>query len=191
MRDTINQLDTRLFLWLNGHHTPWLDPIMIWITERNSWFPFYALLIGWLVFRYRGRAIGLILTLVLAVALSDQTASALLKPLTLRLRPCHEPTLQKLIHPVLDCGGTYGFASSHAANAFALAMGLWLLIGRQYPIAKWLFLWGCLMAYSRVYVSAHYPLDVLAGAGIGVLMAVGSVWLYRQYLGYRKAGFTD
>lgn len=191
MRDTINQLDTRLFLWLNGHHTPWLDPIMIWITERNSWFPFYALLIGWLVFRYRGRAIGLILTLVLAVALSDQTASALLKPLTLRLRPCHEPTLQKLIHPVLDCGGTYGFASSHAANAFALAMGLWLLIGRQYPIAKWLFLWGCLMAYSRVYVGAHYPLDVLAGAGIGVLMAVGSVWLYRQYLGYRKAGFAD
>lgn len=180
MREIINQLDTRLFLWLNGQHAPWLDPIMVWITERNSWFPGYALLIGWLVYRYRRQAIGLILTLALAVTLSDQTASALLKPLTHRLRPCHEPALQALIHPVMDCGGLYGFASSHAANAFALAMGIWLLMGKSYPVAKWLFLWAFLVAYSRVYVGAHYPLDILAGAGIGVIMATLSVWLFRK-----------
>lgn len=186
MRETINQLDTQLFLWLNRHHAPWLDPIMVWITDRNSWFPFYALLIGWLVFRYRKQATGLLLTLAVAVALSDQTASTLLKPLTLRLRPCHEPLLQKLIHPVLGCGGQYGFASSHAANAFALAMGLWLLVGKQYPVAKWLFLWAFSMAYSRIYVGAHYPLDVLAGAGIGVLTATASGWCYRQYRNHRR-----
>lgn len=179
MRESLNQLDTDLFLWLNGLHTPWLDPLMVLATERNTWIPLYALLIGWLAVRYRKQALGFVLTLATAVALSDQTASALLKPLTLRLRPCHEPALQKLIHPVLECGGLYGFASSHAANTFALATGLWLLIGRQYPAVRWVFLWAFFVAYSRIYVGAHYLLDILAGAGIGTLAALLCVVVYQ------------
>lgn len=152
---------------------------MVFATERNSWFPFYALLIGWLVFRYRKQAIWILLAIATAVAIGDQTASSVLKPLTHRLRPCHEIALQKLIHPVMECGGPYGFASSHAANTFALATALWLLTGRQHPWTKWLFLWATFVSYSRIYVAAHYPLDVLAGAGIGVLAAWLCVFLVR------------
>lgn len=187
MRETLNRLDTDLFLWLNGRYASWLDPIMVFATERNTWFPFYALLIGWLIYQYRKQALWMILTLAAAVAISDQTASALLKPLTLRLRPCHEPTLQTLIHPVLECGGQYGFASSHAANTFALATGLWLLVGKQHPWVKWLYLWAILVAYSRIYVGAHYPLDILAGAGIGVLAAQLCVWVLYRF----NSQFTD
>ena len=171
MIETLNQLDTDLFLWLNGHYAPWLDPIMIWVTERNNWFPFYALLIGWLIYRYRKQAAGYLITMVAAVAIGDQTTSSLLKPLTHRLRPCHVVTLQKLIHPVMECGGLYGFASSHAATTFALATSLWLLLGKQHPWLKWGFVWAAIVSYSRIYVAAHYPLDVLTGVGIGVLSA--------------------
>lgn len=180
MLDEINQLDTDLFLRLNGLYASWLDPIMILATERNTWIPFYALLIGWLAYRYRKQAIWMVLTLIVAVAISDQTASALLKPITHRLRPCHVPALQKLIHPVMECGGLYGFASSHAANTFALATGVWLLIGKQYAWAKWIFVWAAFVSYSRIYVAAHYPLDVLTGAGIGVLAAMLCVTIFRS-----------
>lgn len=180
MRETLNQLDTDLFLWLNGRYTPWLDPIMVWVTERNHWFSFYALLVGWLVYRYRRRAIGMLLTIIAAVALGDQVSSSVLKPLTLRLRPCHVPALQKLIHPLLDCGGPYSFVSSHAATTFALATSLWLLFGGQHRWVRWTFAWAALVSYSRIYVGAHYPLDVLAGTGVGVLSAVGSTAAYRM-----------
>lgn len=179
MRDIINQLDTDLFLWLNGHSVPWLDPTIVWVTTRNNWFPFYALLIGWLVYRYRTQAVGLLLTIIAAVALGDQLASSVLKPLTLRLRPCHVPTLQKFIHSIVDCGGQYGFVSSHAATTFALSTSLWLLLGERHSWMKWAFLWAALIAYSRIYVGVHYPLDVLAGTGVGVLSAVLCVATYR------------
>ncbi|GAB3338740.1 lipid A 4'-phosphatase [Larkinella ripae] len=178
--ETLNQLDTDLFLWLNGLYAPWLDAVMVGATLRNTWIPFYGLLIAWLVFQYRKQALGLVVTLIVAVALSDQMASAVLKPLTLRLRPCHEPALQKLIHPVLECGGTYGFASSHAANTFALATALWLLVGGRFSWVKWAYLWAFVVSYSRIYVGAHYPGDVLAGAGVGAGIAFFCVWVYRK-----------
>lgn len=181
MLQTLNQLDTDVFLWLNGHYAPWLDPIMIWVTERNSWFPFYVLLIGWLIYRYRKQAIGFLLTIIAAVAIGDQAASSVLKPLTHRLRPCHTIGIQKLIHSVMECGGLYGFVSSHAATTFALATTLWLLLGKQHPWLKWGFLWAAIVSYSRIYVAAHYPLDVLAGVGVGVLSAMLAVAIFRWW----------
>jgi undecaprenyl-diphosphatase len=180
MIDKLNQLDISLFLWLNGRYLPWLDPIMIWITERNSWIPFYALLIGWIIYRYRKQSIGLILTIIFSVALADQLASSVIKPLARRLRPCHELSLQKLIHPVLECGGQYGFCSSHAATTFALAASLWLMLGKEHGWVRWGFLWAAIVSYSRIYVAAHYPLDVLAGTGVGVLSAAVCVLIFRQ-----------
>ncbi|MBD2701377.1 phosphatase PAP2 family protein [Spirosoma sp. BT702] len=180
MIKSLNKLDTDLFLWLNSLYTPWLDPIMLWITERNSWFPFYVLLIGWLIYRYRKQSIGILLTIIASVALGDQICSSVLKPLTHRLRPCHEFSLQKLIHPVAECGGQYGFASSHAATTFALAASLWFLFSKHHPWLRLVFLWAAIVSYSRIYVAAHYPLDVLAGTGIGVLSALLCVTIYRR-----------
>lgn len=180
MIDKLNQLDISLFLWLNGRYLPWLDPIMIWITERNSWIPFYALLVGWLIYRYRKQATGIILAIIFSVALADQLASSIIKPLARRLRPCHELSLQKLIHPVLECGGQFGFCSSHAATTFALATSLWLMLGKEHGWFRWGFLWAAVVSYSRIYVAAHYPLDVLAGTGVGVLSATVCVLIFRK-----------
>jgi undecaprenyl-diphosphatase len=178
----INELDTQLFLWLNSLHTDSLDPVMAWITGKNEWFPMYALIIGIIIWRYKRTSIGMLLMIIFSVIIADQVCSGLLKPLVQRLRPCHEPSLQNLVHLVGNCGGQFGFCSSHASNTFALATCFFLLFGKVFPEVRFFFIWAIIVSYSRIYVGVHYPLDVITGAGIGVLSALICHKFYHYYL---------
>ena len=64
---------------------------------------------------------------------------------------------------------TYSFPSGHATVSFACATTLALAV----PRLTWpLFTLATLISFSRVYVGVHYPLDVLAGAALGVAIAI-------------------
>jgi undecaprenyl-diphosphatase len=61
------------------------------------------------------------------------------------------------------------FPSDHAAGAFALAFGVWLY---DRTLGSILLVLGAILAFSRVYVGTHYPGDVVAGAVIGIAIAL-------------------
>ena len=69
-------------------------------------------------------------------------------------------------------GATVGssFPSGHAATSAAGALVLALTVRRWIPF---LVLLAAGIAFSRVYVGVHYPLDVLGGAIIGAAIAAG------------------
>ena len=70
--------------------------------------------------------------------------------------------------PLVDLPATHSFPSGHATVAFACATTLALAVPRlRIP----LYVLAALIAFSRVYVGVHYPLDVLAGAVLGVGIA--------------------
>jgi undecaprenyl-diphosphatase len=115
------------------------------------------------------------------VVFADQFSSNLLKPLFKRLRPCHVEEFQSWIHLPAGCGGMYGFCSSHAANSFAIAVGYYLLTKNKFA-GLVLVLWASLISYSRIYLGAHYPLDVIVGALVGSVGARGLFIIYERLI---------
>ena len=176
--DSLLQADQALFLWLNGHHTPFWDSIMRAVTFKFTWIPLYLLLIYRLITEFKSKAVGYLLCIIAIVTLSDFIASGLFKPFFMRLRPCHDPTIGSLVHVLGGCGGQYGFVSSHAATGFGIATSFNLLPTCKIKGASWLYGWALLYAYSRIYVGVHYPLDILARIVVGVLTAIILVVIY-------------
>jgi undecaprenyl-diphosphatase len=173
MLEALNNIDTKLFLAINGSHSGFWDQVMWHISGKLQWIPLYLFIAGLIIYRFRVKAVWIILATILVITLCDQASVHLFKNVFERLRPCHQPALEGMVHLVRDhCGGRYGFLSSHAANTFGLAVFTALFIRNRWYRAGMIF-WAALVAYSRVYLGVHYPGDVLAGAILGALIARG------------------
>ena len=180
---SLTALDHWLLLAINRAHAPALDRLMTYASDRSVWFAAYGLLIIWLFDIFHGRTWRLLPLLIGAVALADGITSRLFKPYFGRLRPCHAPGLAGQLHLPDGCGGQFGFLSSHAANSFALAVFLLLVLpaGRFRTLKIALVAWAFTLSYSRIYLAAHYPSDVLGGALVGAALGAGAAWLFGRW----------
>ena len=183
MLEYIDAFDKSLIYAINQWHQPLVDFVMYWASETITWIPFYAFLI-FVLYRTLGWKATLFWLMVIAllITVADQFTSSFMKPYFSRLRPSH--ALEGLALPA-GKGGTFGFASSHAANTFALAMMMFLLLRFRIKSIVVLFIWAAFVSFSRVYLGLHYLTDVLVGAGVGMLAAwllwLGGDFITRKY----------
>lgn len=178
----ILQLDEQLFHLINGEwHATWLDAIMpIW-RDKKTWIPLYLILTTFALWRFRLKGLWWILALGLTVGIADGTSSHLIKKNVKRVRPCNDTEMQADVNLLVGCGKGYSFTSSHAANHFAMATFIALTLGLLFPWLRWPFwLWAGSIAFGQVYVGVHYPLDVLAGSLLGILIGLAVALFYRR-----------
>ncbi len=173
--------DTELFLWLNFDGGELMDNLMLFASGKLSWLPLYIVILA-LIWHRNGAKKGwksmllALLAIGLSVALSDIIAgvfkhTGLLKNLwasfPARLRPMYTEELQGVIH-IIKSGGQYGTVSAHAATSVSIGLISTLAIRRRW----FTYIMWCQVAvvcYSRIYLSYHFPQDILLGAAIGVI----------------------
>lgn len=181
MLDYLNDIDTEVLLAINGLHGTFQDAFW-WLISAKWASVLLVLAFVWiLLHQNRRHALLTVAMLVLAFVLADQISSGLIKHLVERLRPSQDPSLDNMIHIVNNYrGGKFGFVSSHAANSFAAAT-LIALVMRHKAVTFSLFTWAVLQCYSRVYLGVHYPGDILGGIIVGVLSG-WLVWCLMRWL---------
>jgi membrane-associated phospholipid phosphatase len=77
----------------------------------------------------------------------------------------------------------HSFPSGHATTAFTMALIMAHMSNKKFWSIM-LPILAALAAYSRVYLSQHFPTDVLAGMCIGILSAILSLLIYRSFNKY-------
>ncbi len=180
MLDYLNDIDTDVLLTVNGLHDAFQDALWWMVSAKWSSLLIFLALIWVLLHQNRRHTLLALAMLVLAFLLADQVSSGLIKQLVERLRPTHNPALGDAVHIVNGYrGGMYGFVSSHAANSFAAATFIALLL-RNRAVTIGMTVWALLQCYSRVYLGVHYPGDILGGMAVGML----SGWLAWLLMGW-------
>jgi len=186
MIDQLIEYDKELFLFLNNLGVESWDGFWMFYTTKFYWIPLYAILL-YLMFKNHNRKTFLITILVVAlmVSFTDQVTN-LFKYGFERFRPCHDETVNSLMRLVKpSCGGRYGFFSGHASNSMAVAVFTGLMLKHKYKYLIFLMLfWAAAMAYSRVYIGVHFPLDIFCGMIFGALSGFGFYKL-NKYLAKR------
>lgn len=155
---------------------PVMDKLMIFFTYLGSWGLIWVLLALMLIMpsKYRRDGVAMAVSLILCLLIGN----IILKPLIGRIRPCDvNQAIQLLINRPLDAS----FPSGHAMSSFAAATTVFYLSKK---LGLGALLLALLISFSRMYLYVHYPSDIVAGALIGILIAVISQKIVNKY--YRK-----
>lgn len=173
MIDYLIDIDSSVFIYLNGLHCNFFDTFMKLFSSRYIWIPMYIAIVYMMTRKFSlGQFLIMAIGVTLTITIADQLCASVIRPIFERLRPSNiDNPLSEITHIVNNYrGGAYGFPSCHAANSFALAIFSTMMF-RQKSFTIIIISWAIINSYSRIYLGVHYPGDLVVGAIIGATIA--------------------
>ncbi|MDR0307671.1 MAG: phosphatase PAP2 family protein [Chitinispirillales bacterium] len=195
--ETLLSFDASLFLIINSHNSPFFDHFF-WIVTQLGLIWVSAPLVFAIVLKKAARkylkntfvftaiasAICLSTVTVIKVTVDRQRPVVYFEDksisyMSYKAAAVDLPSKEKIapiptIHIVGSVREKYSFPSGHTAAAFTGAMILFYLFGGWFWTG---FLVAALVGYSRVYVGAHFPLDVVGAMGLAVVITWGTFFV--------------
>ena len=189
MLEGLLEWDQALFLQLNSFGSSFWDPFFLLLSHKATNVVFYLSLLLYIGYkRNTQQALILFFLAVLLVVITDQITNAFKYGFE-RLRPCYTEGIKEKMRWVKEgCGGRYSFFSGHASNSFALATFFGFIFSKYKRLLPLMFGLAAAVAYSRIYLGVHFPLDILCGSLFGILWT--SLYFSVLYSLAKKKGYT-
>jgi len=170
--------NSSLFLLVNENHSKFVDFAFLYITNLGDGIVAFLLILGLLRISFRDAITFLIITLLITIIVSllkDHIFPEL-------VRPVQYFGTTKLLHLVPGYRPPYlgSFPSGHTATIFSVCLYL-SIYSKPRVVKLLLFLIAFLVGYSRIYLSAHFPADVVTGAFVGVSVTLLCYCFSRQF----------
>lgn len=164
-------MELQILHWFGSIHNPVLNPIMYFFTCLGNAGIFWILLALALltVLPKKYRKVGL--TMAIALILSLIMCNGVMKNFYHRVRPfVTDPTLQETeLYGIFATIHDWSFPSGHTSASFAAAVAMFMWYKKEGTGA---LIIAALVSISRLYLTVHYPTDVLASLILGSLYGV-------------------
>ncbi|MCX2680405.1 phosphatase PAP2 family protein [Galbibacter sp. EGI 63066] len=169
--DKLLEYDRDLLVFFNHLGSADYDNFWKFVTQIQVWIPLF-LLFAFLIYKtYKNQQVYKKLLFTVLVSFTTWIVTELIKTVVRRPRPIWNESLSDSLRVLIE-PTSFSFFSGHASSSFALTTFVVLIIRKKYKWASLFYIWPLLFSFSRMYFGVHYPSDILAGAFVGVLIAV-------------------
>lgn len=180
MLEQLLEYDKALFVYLNSLGSETWDWLWLTITAKLTFVPLYALLLVLIYKKYGLKPLLFMVVVIAAMILFTDQMTNVVKRSVLRFRPCACDDIMDSIRFIAErCSANRSFFSGHASNSMAAAVFGGLILRPYFrKLIFVLIFWSFIVAYSRIYVGVHFPIDVICGMAFGALSGFGFYKLY-------------